>query len=75
MKTVTIRIADRYKICKQAGENMIKIIWLNYVDRIKMNLILTIQIVMMIVIANIVISSLNGRYILYKPFEKMALQG
>lgn len=50
---------------------MVKLILSNYVDRIKMNLVLTLQIVVILVLANIIVSSMNGRYMLYKPFEKM----
>lgn len=48
---------------------MFKIIYSNYSDRIKLNLILSIQVVVILILTNIIVSSFYSRYMLYRPFE------
>lgn len=48
---------------------MFKIVYSNFSDRIKMNLILAVQIIVILILTNIIVSSFYGRYMLYRPFE------
>lgn len=48
---------------------MFKIIYSNYSDRIKLNLILVVQIVVILILTNFIVSSFYGRYMLYRPYE------
>lgn len=50
---------------------MFRIVWSDYAERIKLNLVLIVQIVIILVLTNMIVSSINGRYMLYKPFEKI----